>query len=277
MVFMLMALIVWAVQASTDTAALPVPEARLSELVDDHPLSSGSADPDLAVTQPLENVESDAVSDDSIDLLSEVASESDGDISIIGIGAGAGGGDLASFGLNSGGLGEGPSFFGLGRNAHQARRICYVVDRSGSMVDELDYVKDEVKRSIGRLHRVQQYHIIFFSSGPPVEAPPRRFVHAIEEYRRKSAHFLDGVDAAGSTNPIPAMARAFQLDADLIYFLTDGEFSPELVERLRVWNKDQTVRVYTIAFLRRQGEEMLRRIARENGGEFTFVSEQDLP
>ena len=55
-----------------------------------------------------------------------------------------------------------------------------------------------------------------------------------------------------------------------------GEFSPEVVEQLRLWNKEDKVRIYTIAFLRRNGEDLLRQIARENGGEFRFVSEDDL-
>ncbi|MCZ6654232.1 MAG: VWA domain-containing protein, partial [Planctomycetota bacterium] len=180
------------------------------------------------------------------------------------------------YGLSTAGLGEGPSFFGLGRGALHARKICYVVDRSGSMVDELDYVKEEVMRSINRLHRVQQFHVIFFSGGPPIEAPPKKFVHAIKNYKKQAFEFLSTIEAGGSTEPSKAMSRAIRLGADLIYFLTDGEFAPTLVEQLKKWNKDQKVRIYTIAFLRRNGEDLLRQIARQNGGEFRFVSEDDL-
>ncbi len=84
------------------------------------------------------------------------------------------------------------------------------------------------------------------------------------------------IEAGGSTEPSKAISRAIRLEADLIYFLTDGEFAPTLVEQLKKWNKNQKVRIYTIAFLRRNGEDLLRQIARQNGGEFRFVSEDDL-
>lgn len=275
MIFLLMFLIVWVVQVTGTDELLPISEARLTDSLDDA-LYWKSSSPDLERVEKIVQVEKEQVPNEQIDLLSEVASLTTSDISIIGIGAGAASGDLAKFGLSTAGLGEGPTFFGLGKGAQHARKICYIVDRSGSMVDEIEYVKEEVMRSISRLHRVQQFHIIFFSGGPPIESPPGKFVHAIREYKKQAFEFLSTIEAGGRTNPVRAMGRAFHLGADLIYFLTDGEFSPELVQKLQGWNKDQKVRIYTIAFIRRSGEDLLRQIARQNGGDYTFVSEHDL-
>lgn len=60
----------------------------------------------------------------------------------------------------------------------------------------------------------------------------------------------------------------------LIYFLTDGSFEPEIVEDLRKWNSDRKTVINTIAFLERPAEELLKQIARENRGTYTFINPQ---
>ena len=81
------------------------------------------------------------------------------------IGVGGGGKEFGGFeGLGTG-SGRGSGFFGAGG---EARKIVYVVDRSGSMTDSIDYVKFELKRSIGELGEEKEFHVIFYSSGPPV-------------------------------------------------------------------------------------------------------------
>ncbi len=197
-----------------------------------------------------------------------------GELSIIGIGTG--GGDLSRFGMGTGG-GPGAEFFGLGRSAPGVQRIVYVVDRSGSMTDTFDFVRAEMKRSIGALRRSQRFHLIFFNFGEPVENPPRELVSAIAAQKLKAGEFLDGIMTGGGTDPEPAMRRAFAVGPDLIYFLTDGEFRDTLIQRLREWNKDRRVRIFTIAFMGAGGAGLLEQIAREHGGEFRHITEQDLP
>ena len=85
------------------------------------------------------------------------------------------------------------------------------------------------------------------------------------------------VSPEGSTHPEKAMRKAILAQPDMIYFLTDGEFHPSLLEKLDKWNHNRLVRIYTIAFFDQVGKELLERIAREHGGEFKFVSENDMP
>lgn len=201
-------------------------------------------------------------------------------LSIVGVGLGegigAGGADFSDYGLGAGG-GSGPSFFGIGGNAREANRIVYVVDRSASMLDTFIHVRAELRRSIGALRRSQKFHVIFFNAGDPVENPPRNLVSAIQAQKEAFFRFLDGINPGGSTHPESAMRRALSLDPDLVYFLTDGEFEPGLIARLDEWNRHRSIRIYTIAYFDRSGAELLRRIAQEHGGEFKFVSENDLP
>ena len=195
------------------------------------------------------------------------------------VGIGTGGADFSKYGLTSGGA-SGPTFFNTGgAQARGARRIVYVVDRSGSMIDTFDMVVEELIESVQGLGRSQKFHVMFFNTGAPVENPPRRLVSAIGSQKKAFFEFLqsDAVLPQGSTDPHDAMSRAFQLKPDLIFFLTDGEFDPALLAQLEQWNKDRQVKIFTIAYFNREGAALLEKIAREHGGTFRYVSEDDLP
>ena len=113
------------------------------------------------------------------------------------IGVGGGGKEIGGFeGLGQGGRG----FFGTGV-PETARKIVYVVDRSGSMTDSIDFVKYELKRSIGDLGEENEFHVIFYSSGPPVEMPTRRLVSSTDRNKQLAFEFIDGVIPQGETDP----------------------------------------------------------------------------
>lgn len=204
--------------------------------------------------------------------IEEVATiRKDSGLTILGIGTG--GGDFNKYGFKVASSNAGPDFFGLGGQARGARRIVYVVDRSGSMMTTLHGVISELKESIGRLRRTQKFHVVFFNSGTPLENPPKRLVSAIQAHKREAFRFFDGVVPGGSTDPKVAMRRAFSVDPDLIYFLTDGEFDERLLQTLDGLNRGRRVRIFTIAYVSQEGAALLERIAREHNGEYRFVSE----
>jgi len=201
--------------------------------------------------------------------------ETSAEIPIIGIGGGPRGGGPESFGTGSGGPGPFPREW-----IEDARKIVYVVDRSGSMTDSIDYVKEELKGSIGKLPDDKEFHVLFYSSGPCVEMPTRRLVNATERNKAFAYEFVDGIIAQGETDPSDALRRAFAVRPEVIYLLTDGEFDRAIVGLVRGLNAGGRVRVHTIGFLYpRPGtsaEEVLKQIAAENGGNYKFVSERDL-
>ncbi len=182
------------------------------------------------------------------------------------------------------------SFFGTGGNAHN---IVYVIDRSGSMAGPpLELVVQEVLKSIGRLKPQQNFHIILFSGNKPLEKMPARLVPAKLENKRKAAMFLRDVLPAPSTNPIPALERAFEVlketkkPGKLIYLLTDGDFAPEVgegpgndkvVREIRKMNADKKVLINTFLMMEKTESaiEVLTQIAKENGGRFKYVSFDD--
>jgi hypothetical protein len=162
------------------------------------------------------------------------------------------------------------------RGIGTAGNVVYVVDRSGSMTDSIELVKAELKRSIGELEDETAFHVIFYSSGPPSELPTRRLVYATERNKLLAYEFIDAVIAAGGTDPSQAVERAFAVKPDIIYFLTDGEFDRRIVDLVRQRNLGGKVKVYTIGFLYEDPDRLLREIARQNGGQYKFISEADL-
>jgi len=201
--------------------------------------------------------------------------EVSGKIPVIGIGGGPIGGGPESLGTGSGGPGPFPPEW-----IEDAQKIVYVVDRSGSMTDSIDYVKEELKGSIGDLAEKKEFHVLFYSSGPCVEMPMRRLVDATERNKQFAYEFVDGIIAQGETDPSDALRRAFTVRPEVIYLLTDGEFDRAIVGLVRGLNAGGRVRVHTIGFLyTRPGtsaEGVLKQIAAENGGNYKFVSERDL-
>lgn len=182
----------------------------------------------------------------------------------------------------------------------RAGKIIYVIDRSGSMLNSFEYLRRELKQSIEQLSPQQSFHVIFFDGFTPdqvnaarrrgglaidedffkvgsiIETLPRRLVPAIRVFKLKALGYLDQVFPEGQTDPVPAMRRAFELEPDLIYFLTDGEFDPVLLDYLDKWNRDRKVRVFTLAFVFQGNSQLLKQIARAHGGQYRLVDEFDL-
>jgi hypothetical protein len=130
--------------------------------------------------------------------------------------------------------------------------------------------------TIGELPDDKSFHVIFYSSGPPVEMPTRRLVEATEHNKQLAFEFVDGVIAQGETDPSKAIERAFACQPELIYLLTDGEFDRQIVDLVKRLNAGGKVTVHTIGFLYQSGAEVLKQIANDNGGNFKLVTEQDL-
>lgn len=164
-------------------------------------------------------------------------------------------------------------FFASGGNAYT---IVYLVDRSGSMIDTIEPLKREMKRSIGELEPMQKFHVIFFSSGEPVEGPAKELVWATDRNKTINFDFIDTVQARGQTDPRWGFQRSLGLKPDLIYLLTDGVFASDIADKMIEWAKLHKVKINTIAYVMESGGSVLRRIAEETGGVYRFVSEEQL-
>jgi hypothetical protein len=194
-----------------------------------------------------------------------------------------GGGPISPYGTPGGGLGAGPksSFYGTGGSA---ARIVYIIDHSGSLLDNFDFLREEVKRSVGNLLPIQQFAVVAFSEEAEVLGPPN-LQRATTDAKHDLEHRLEDIKAQGENDGMllpfqHAFERAFDLNPkpQLIYFLTDGAFDAQLFDVVKSLNRDHKVKINTLAFVQSDPryEEQLRKLATENGGVYKFVAEKDL-
>lgn len=187
-------------------------------------------------------------------------------------------------------FGRGGDFFGTpnfgpGRRV-PARHVVYVIDRSGSMLVSFDAVRLELIRSVSRLTEKQDFHVILFSSGRPVENPPRRLVAATLDNKLRLVKFLKTIYPERQTDPTAALVRAFEVlrpakarGGKLIHLLTDAEFpeSQKVLRLLKRLNADGGVHINTFLYRRRSpaAEKVMRRIATDHFGWYNYVSPEE--
>ena len=205
------------------------------------------------------------------------------------VGGSPGGGNPLATGLETG-AGESASFFGTGGNA---KKIVYLIDLSGSMIGEMRFVIDELKRSINDLTLPQTFTVIFFQDDDVLEVPPRQMKPATDEIKRRTVEAL-GVDGGRFVpgrrgNPIPAFKVALKYRPDLIFILSDnitgrGRYEidrRDLVGEIDLANKSGTA-INAIQFmypdtLERYGlTPTLKVIADRFKGEYNFISGREL-
>lgn len=199
-----------------------------------------------------------------------------------GSGEGDGSGPLAMFGTpGGGGIGPKGPVFGHGGNA---KRIAFVCDASGSMLNKFSTLRRELSNTVQGLRVIQSFNIIFFQEQSYTAMDNNQLVMATPENKLKATNYLeDKVTPRGETNPIPGLETAFKQKPELVYILTDGDFpdNKAVLAKIRELNKDHKVKVNTIAFVGEADTDtdfmkLLEQIAKENGGVYKHVKESDL-
>jgi hypothetical protein len=174
-------------------------------------------------------------------------------------------------------------FFG---SSTDERKVCYLVDCSGSMLGVFGQVRTELAESIARLQPDQFFCIIFFGGDRLIEFGDGCLVRATEQAKSAALEFIDSVEPAGQTDALAALERAVQfrdrmgMRPAVIYFLTDGfELTTEGRQRFLQRTANLLARfapgtsINTIGFCSlREDRKILRMIAKQTGGEFVFTS-----
>jgi hypothetical protein len=161
------------------------------------------------------------------------------------------------------------------------RRICYVVDCSGSMRGLWKRVQEELIDSIGKLQQDYYFCVIVFGGGSILESGGGKMVRATKE----AYSFIRSIQPRGITNATAALERAIMVKdrtgagASVIYFLTDG-FELSEQDGSRFAHKVATIhrsfapkaQINTIGFwCTEQDSKVLETIAKESGGKFVMV------
>ena len=163
------------------------------------------------------------------------------------------------------------------------RKICYIVDASGSMQGIFSSVRQNLKHSIENLQPDQYFHIIFFGSGTLLHFDGSQLVRATQKNKTAAYTFIDGVIPGGTTNAMAALTGAMRLrdgldkSPEVIYFLTDGfelsdQQSGEFLYQLLNLRKNlaSETEINTIAFWAQPGDcRLLSNIAQKCNGTFT--------
>ncbi len=183
-------------------------------------------------------------------------------------------------------------FLGSGGNA---RRIAFVIDASGTLIDTFPFVLRELRKSISELSGRQYFTVIFFQQDKVIEVPPpgidaKRATADIKQ--RVNAWLADdqyNVVPQYKGNPVKALRRAFSYRPDLIFLLSDeitgqGQYEIEqraLLEEIDRANRHGT-KINTIQFIHEDPlikaglRGTMELIAERSGGVYTFVSKADL-
>lgn len=109
-----------------------------------------------------------------------------------------------------------------------SRRICFLVDCSGSMQGLWGTVKTELIRSIDSLLADQYFSIVFFGDNGILQFTNGKLIRASKNNKKKAITFIGSVKPGGQTNTLAGFEAAVKLrDAysngpDVIFFLTDG-------------------------------------------------------
>lgn len=220
------------------------------------------------------------------------ASDGTTDLSGFGVGikgvtkgtGGGGGTGTGLFGPSGGGSGvNGPrsTFQGTGGNAY---RIVYLCDATGTMMNVFDSVRMELQRSINNLKEIQQYNVIFFRDQQVLAFNDSNLVSATRVNQDKTTQWLDEkVTPAGQTDPFEAIRKAFAMNPQLIYVLTDGFDNvgsyEKVAEEFRKLNPDKKIKVNTILIESRPDAELravMKKISDESGGTFVKLNSQGM-
>jgi len=204
---------------------------------------------------------------------------------------------------NSNGSGDfGANMFGSGGNA---RDIAFIVDASGSMVDVLPFVINELKRVVSELQPAQRITIIFFSGDGVFEVPggdkPKgmractpKFKEQIREWVSLE-NFRFATGGRGSQHVENAIVQALSYKPQLVFLLSDnltggGQgatqheiFQTDLMSSLRKANsyrppaKFNSIQfLYEDPLIKAGLTGTLQLIADETGGQYKFLSAKEL-
>jgi len=185
--------------------------------------------------------------------------------------------------LGAGGFVRTIEFFG---SSTDERKVCYLVDCSGSMRGVFGQVRAKLAESVAQMQPDQFFSIIFFSGDRLIEFGDGCLVRATEQAKSAAFEFIDSVEPAGQTDALTALERAVQVrdrsggGPAVIYFLTDGfELTTEGQQRFLQRMANLLARfapstsINTIGFCSlREDRKILKIIAEQSGGEFVFIS-----
>lgn len=167
-----------------------------------------------------------------------------------------------------------------------SRRIAFLVDASGSMVDSMNQgVLTWLEGALEDLSDEDEFTVIFFRSGEVFEAPPVGIKTAKDSVRREVIAWMSpesgNILPRGKSDPVDALRMAREYGATELYILSDDKFGDRGADVASIDVRDvagfwvgQDVTFNTVQFYYEKADDRrLQAIARRFGGEYEFVAE----
>jgi len=176
---------------------------------------------------------------------------------------------------------------GVGVNEQAARagakRIVYLVDASGSLVDSFPRVLNELNSAIDQLQEDQAFTAIFFGAEGVTEVPPTGLKWADAQTKRNTRDWINpdrgNVTAWGRGDVMQALKRATGYGADEIVVLSDNLLGSRpskakietLMDEIATITDGKVAKINVIQFFTRDPKQVLKTIAERFNGTYSLV------
>ena len=171
------------------------------------------------------------------------------------------------------------SFFG---NVASGRKVCFVVDCSGSMLGFFGQVTENLLQSIDGLRQDNFYGIVVFRGEQVFEVEADKLLRASDTGKERAVEFINSIGTpSGRPDAFSALKKAIRYKDSIgdspgvIYFLTDGFDYDGFARQVEEYRERYApvVKIHTIGFMvNKRDADMLEQIALESGGRFTLYS-----
>lgn len=173
---------------------------------------------------------------------------------------------------------EGTSFHGI---KGYGRKYIFVIDCSRSMRARFDMARKGLIEALLELDEQHSVQVIFFDRY--IHLPLNEFgqadanaLPATKENVERLIQWIASIQLGPGGSPHRALTLALETDPDLIYLLSDGEFSVEVVSEITRRNQRldgfgdlrRVSVIHTIDYGAVDNDSALRELARLNGGKY---------
>jgi hypothetical protein len=159
------------------------------------------------------------------------------------------------------------------------KRIAFVVDSSGSMINPFDAVRAMLEGAVGDLRPPRMFNCVVFAAEATVGFQ-RAPVVASDSNKLTFHAFLGRLSAHGESDPVAALRAAFAQNPDAVYLISDGDFpdNPAVLKEIRRLNAGRRAKIHTVCVTNRGAgnERFMAQVAEENGGTARVLSERGL-
>jgi hypothetical protein len=157
--------------------------------------------------------------------------------------------------------------------------VAYVIDNGASSADVFDTVKSVLLKSIESLGPDRQFQVLFWNPGSDsYPANHTTFAFAVKDNIDVARKKLQGVTAAGATDPLAVLKTVFANDPGQVILVTAkaGDLDDSLVDQVIQLRGNSKVRVDCVAINGVPADKVLAKIAARTGGKFVPLSEAQL-